>query len=426
MCTTLFRSARLRPPLYLLLRGNSITMEADERHDRAVISTADDAVLAKLSCVEKGYYQDAFIHVMAKGVKGVGNNSSSSYGAAGRRNGVSSMMEPIIRKGTHARVCAVDKAINAFLSLPLLEDAEASNNKDRRQVVILGAGRDTTYLRYRFGYLTGFEGKEIDWFEVDHPFVIEQKAKSWLKKCTPEGYVYNSKMNVATGDSYRASFSKQQDGTGTNNSTYHLVGHDLRSSPDSLFQKLSDPFHGYNRAIPTIFVLECVIMYLPDKASWNLLQTLGNNKKDAFVAVALYDPIPSNDRFGQVMLENLQKRGIIGQKQKDGEQNEPLSLERTRTLSDHLNKLKTCGFDIAVGCNMMDAYEHGIVSIDDRRRAARCEMLDELEEFVLLMRHYCLCLGAKGSGKYKSAATALCSVGKDSPIGFETGRCEVK
>ncbi|KAL7451143.1 hypothetical protein ACHAWC_004004 [Mediolabrus comicus] len=358
-------------------------MEADERHDRAVISTADDAVLAKLSCVEKGYYHDAFIQAMAKGVKGVGNNSSSTYGAAGRRNGASSMMEPIIRKGTHARVCAVDKAINAFLSLPLLEDAEASNNKDRRQVVILGAGRDTTYLRYRFGYLTGFEGKEIDWFEVDHPFVIEQKAKSWLKKCTPEGYVYNSKMNVATGDSYRASFSKQQDGTDTNNSTYHLVGHDLRSSPDSLLQKLSDPFHGYNRAIPTIFVLECLIMYLPDKASWNLLQYLANisncnNKKDAF----------------------------------------------SRTLSDHLNKLKTCGFDIAVGCNMMDAYEHGIISIDERRRAARCEMLDELEEFVLLMRHYCLCLGAKGSGRYKSAATALCSVGKDSPIGFETGRCE--
>lgn len=412
----------------IIRRQPNIAMEADERHDRAVISTADDAVLAKLSCVEKGYYQDAFIHAMAKGVRGgVGNNSSSYSAAAGRRNGASSMMEPVIRKGTHARVCAVDKAINAFLSLPL-EDADASNNKDRRQVVILGAGRDTTYLRYRFGYLTGFELKEIDWFEVDHPFVIEQKAKSWLQNCTPEGYVYNSKMNVATGDSYRASFSKQQDGNDRNGTSYHLVGHDLRS-PDSLFEKLSDPFHGYNRAIPTIFVLECVIMYLPDKASWNLLQYLANisdcnNRRDAFVAVAMYDPIPSNDRFGQVMLENLQKRGIIGQKQKDGRQNEPLSLERTRTLSDHLSKLKTCGFDMAVGCNMMDAYEHGIISIDDRRRAVRCEMLDELEEFVLLMRHYCLCLGAKGSGRYKSAATALCSVGKDSPIGFETGRCE--
>eukprot|EP00573_Skeletonema_grethae_P012223 CAMPEP_0201695154 /NCGR_PEP_ID=MMETSP0578-20130828/7203_1 /ASSEMBLY_ACC=CAM_ASM_000663 /TAXON_ID=267565 /ORGANISM="Skeletonema grethea, Strain CCMP 1804" /LENGTH=44 /DNA_ID= /DNA_START= /DNA_END= /DNA_ORIENTATION= len=41
-----------------------------DRSDRAVISTADDAVLAKLSCVEKGYYKDEFIHSMAKGVKG--------------------------------------------------------------------------------------------------------------------------------------------------------------------------------------------------------------------------------------------------------------------------------------------------------------------------------------------------------------------
>jgi hypothetical protein len=394
--------------------------------DRAVISTADDAVLAKLSCVQKGYYQDAFIHTMAKGVKGV---KSSSHGAAAGRNG-SSSMEPIIRKGTHARVCAVDKSICAFLSLQL-EEGTLTNIKGRRQVVILGAGRDTTYLRHRFGYLNGFEEKQVDWFEVDHPFIIEQKARTWLPHCAPEGYNYNAEMNVATGVSYRASFSRQIE-SDDNDSNYHLIGHDLRSSPSSLFEKLSDPFHGYDKSIPTIFVMECVIMYLPDEASWNLLRYLASNgvetnqsnQVDSFVTIALYDPIPSNDRFGQVMLQNLHKRGIKGQKYQDGEQ--VLSLERTRTLSDHLAKLTKSGFDIAVGCNMMDAYDHGIVSIDDRRRAARCEMLDELEEFALLMKHYCLCVGVHSSGeRYKVAAATLCSVGKDSIIGFPEGRCTV-
>ena len=300
-------------------------------------------------------------------------------------------------------------------------------------MVILGAGRDTTYLRYRFGYLKGCEEKQVDWFEVDHPFVIEQKAQGWLCNCAPDGYDYSSEMNVATGVSYRASFSNQGE-SDANDSKYHLIGHDLRNSPSSLFEKLSDPFHGYDRSIPTIFVMECVIMYLPDSSSLNLLRYLaGNgaeenlrNQVDSFVAVALYDPIPNNDRFGQVMLNNLQKRGITGQMCKDGERHEQLSLERTRTLSDHLAKVTKSGFDIAVGCHMMDAYDYGVVSMDDRRRAARCEMLDELEEFVLLMKHYCLCVGVHSSGdRYKSAAATLCSAAKDSPIGFQDGRCTI-
>lgn len=396
-----------------------------DRSDRAVISTADDAVLAKLSCVEKGYYKDAFIHSMAKGVKGANSNS-----AARGRNG-SSPMEPIIRKGTHARVCAVDKAISAFLSLQLNDnDTSDVKVKGRRQVVILGAGRDTTYLRYRFENLKDFK-EQVDWFEVDHPFVIEQKAHSWLCNCAPEGYNYKHEMNGATGVSYRASFTKQNESCASD-SNYHLIGHDLRSPPSSLFEKLLDPFHGYDRSIPTIFVMECVMMYLPDKASWDLLRYISSNgleeahntQIDTFVTIALYDPIPNNDRFGQVMLNNLQKRGITGQTHEDGEQHEQLSLERTSTLSDHLAKLHKCGFDIAVGCHMMDAYDHGVVSIDDRRRASRCEMLDELEEFILLMRHYCLCVGVHCSGdRYKSAAATLCTAGMDSPIGFQAGKC---
>ncbi len=394
-----------------------------DRSDRAVISTADDAVLAKLSCVEKGYYQDAFIHSMVKGV-----NS-----AARGRNG-SSPMEPIIRKGTHARVCAVDKAISAFLSLLLNDDTSSSDvkAKGRRQVVILGAGRDTTYLRYRFGIRKDFE-EQVDWYEVDHPFVIEQKAHSWLCSCAPEGYGYTYEMNGATGVSYRASFSKQNESDATD-SNYHLIGHDLRSPPSSLFEILLDPFHGYDRSIPTIFVMECVMMYLPDKRSLDLLHYISSNgveetqntQIDTFVAIALYDPIPNNDRFGQVMLNNLQKRGITGQTHEDGEQHEQLSLEKTSTLSDHLAKLNKCGFDIAVGCDMMNAYDHGVVSVDDRRRAARCEMLDELEEFMLLMRHYCLCVGVHCSGdRYQSAAATLCSAGVDSPIGFQVGKCTI-
>ena len=78
---------------------------------------------------------------------------------------------------------------------------------------------------------------------------------------------------------------------------------------------------------------------------------------------------------------------------------------------------------------MMSAYDHGVISTEERRRAARCEMLDELEEFVLLMKHYCLVMSVsakdcKGEGENNAAndntlvGFQLCAVEKDSPVGF--------
>jgi hypothetical protein len=75
---------------------------------------------------------------------------------------------------------------------------------------------------------------------------------------------------------------------------------------------------------------------------------------------------------------------------------------------------------------MMDAYDHGVVRSEDRQRAFQSEMLDELEEFVLLMKHYCLALGvATASSSTINVGTQLCSVGVDSPMGFSEGRCTV-
>ena len=49
---------------------------------------------------------------------------------------------------------------------------------------------------------------------------------------------------------------------------------------------------------------------------------------------------------------------------------------------------------------MVDAYEHGVMCDGDRRRTMRSEALDELEEFYLLMRHYCLLMGVASSSSH--------------------------
>jgi hypothetical protein len=71
---------------------------------------------------------------------------------------------------------------------------------------------------------------------------------------------------------------------------------------------------------------------------------------------------------------------------------------------------------------MLNAYNHGVIPVNDARHAARCEMLDELEEFNLLMKHYCFVVGVRGGAS--SVGYDLCSVGEDSLMGFREGHCE--
>jgi hypothetical protein len=82
---------------------------------------------------------------------------------------------------------------------------------------------------------------------------------------------------------------------------------------------------------------------------------------------------------------------------------------------------------------MVDTYDHGVVHPEDQERAMRCEALDDLEEFALLMRHYCLLMDIASSLSFGCCASAspacnkdggsnvgiwLCSVGSSSPMGF--------
>jgi hypothetical protein len=159
------------------------------------------------------------------------------------------------------------------------------------------------------------------------------------------------------------------------------------------------------------------------------------------------------------MIKNLKQAGIAGGDgggQRGGDDDRECkcgdvqwlpSLEVMRTLTNQLVRLVcTCDFDVVVGCIMVDAYKHGVTHDGDQKCAMRCEALDELEEFYLLMRHYCLLVGIASSSsrgvfcinveeendndRRSSSASAcddnggsdfgiqLCSVGAESPMGF--------
>lgn len=377
-----------------------------------------------------------------------------------RRQQIGDGHQPLIRRGTHARVCCIDRALRAFLSATPKKDDRAGGRDGRAwQVVVLGAGRDTSFLRHR-NFSLGRAGgagsdssripasengnscgtsdrrstegnggdsfstgeKVVRWFEVDHPSVMRTKAEL-IASCplihdlvvapiVNGEEVEESSSFVVAPTSLCDSLAEHSDHIKLSSTNKHwtcnLVGFNLSLSPDELFRKMVDE-HGFSIDAPTLFVLECVQMYIPDTASRALLSKIAVTCPQSIIA--LYDPILLNDQFGRVMEQHLNKAGIG-----DG----TISLSLNRTLQSQIEKLTMCGFEIAVGCDMMAAYET-VITPQQRERANQCEMLDEIEEWVLIMRHYCFVVAATGS----AIAEWFCSVGPRSPLGFLEGRCQI-
>lgn len=120
------------------VRGNA----GSDAHDSAVMETASDASLCKLSASSLGYFRDPFVQFFVK--------------SPSRRM-------PIINRGYYARVAAIETLLSKFL---------ASESAQRKQVVILGAGLDTMFFRLKeAGRLA-----QCEYFELDFPDVTLQKV----------------------------------------------------------------------------------------------------------------------------------------------------------------------------------------------------------------------------------------------------------
>ncbi len=273
----------------------------------------------------------------------------------------------------------------------------------KRVIVILGLGRDRNLRYQFGGKEgRASDDNTVRWFGVDHPLMTKEKARIWLLSCVPDGYNYDcigTKRNgnecgnedgKGNGNSlYAIVIASRTGGVDDNDakgrsydnglmtktkkadhlrtmrdalllsslsllpltmlSNYHFVGHNLQSLPNSLFQKLAHPGQGYNELLPTLFVRKCFLMYLTETLPRDLLRciaaslvlalSLSSSLSSSFVVVAIYNPIPGHDRFGQLMIKNLKRAGIAGGGGGGGggrkdRRERLLSLEGTRTLTD--------------------------------------------------------------------------------------------
>lgn len=381
----------------------------------------------------------------------------------------------IMHRGYCARVLSQQETIDAFL--------EATQGSDLgRQIVFLGSGFDTLSLDILADLHQSGKGmNDLRIFEVDFPDLIQRKGRIYKETRTIYSFLQSlssessttaspasstSEINVPTDTPMMpppAFLPKSAPSASTDTSSHlgplHLIGADLRD-PSSLSQLLQLSITDYRPTSPTLFITECVLVYLSPEATNALVSTLSNpplmNPSTSALWIT-YDMIRPDDTYGKMMQQNLRRAGFqlpgflayptlaaqcerfthnhltapqqpaATQPQRQAPQTALPSLseeieedeaneERSSVEAAHGNAavsstivspatVATQPTDVttstqrwteAYSLDMLTAYRV-LVSHDERTRIAHLEPLDEIEEWQMLMGHYSLTIAHKSS-----------------------------
>uniref|UniRef100_A0A8B9NAL0 Leucine carboxyl methyltransferase 1 n=2 Tax=Accipitrinae TaxID=8955 RepID=A0A8B9NAL0_9AVES len=321
------------PPMAAAARDPLSAAGLDEA-DEAVRGTCEDASVCKRFAVSVGYWKDPYIQYFVRQAK--------------------ERKAPEINRGYYARVHGVSYLIKAFLK----------KTDCNCQIVNLGAGMDTLFWRLKDENLLPRK-----YFEVDFPMIVARKIHN-IKSKPP---LSKPIMESHSGDSLLI------DSHSLDSSRYSIVGADLRFSSD-LEEKLKK--HNLDIHLPTLLVAECVLVYMTPQQSANLLKWAASTFPVAMFIN--YEQVNMTDRFGQIMIENLQRR-----------QCNLAGVEICRSLDSQRERLLLNGWETARAIDMMKVYS--FLPQADVKRIEGLEFLDEKELFEQLMQHYCICWASKDS-----------------------------
>lgn len=304
--------------------------------DDGVRGTCDDASVCKRFAVSIGYWQDPYIQHFVRLTK--------------------ERKAPEINRGYFARVHGVSHLIKAFLR----------KTECQCQILNLGAGMDTTFWKLKDEGLLPNK-----YFEVDFPMIVARKLHSIKFKPLLSKPI----IELHSEDTL------QMDGHILDSARYAIIGADLRDVPD-LEKKLKKC--NMNPQVPTLLITECVLVYMTPEQSTNLLKWASSCFKTAMFIN--YEQVNMNDRFGQIMIENLRRR-----------QCDLAGVETCKSLESQKERLLSSGWETASGLNMMELYNR--LPRAEVSRIESLEFLDEMELLEQLMQHYCLCWATKGGSE---------------------------
>ncbi|EFX83822.1 hypothetical protein DAPPUDRAFT_301561 [Daphnia pulex] len=300
--------------------------------DEAVRSTNDDASHCKRFAVHLGYWSDPYLPLLVRNTE---------------------RKTPEINRGYFARVTVITNMVEKFIKAM----------KGNCQIVNFGAGFDTLFWKLKGADLPVKKFVEIDFANVTS------------RKCH---YIKNNNklMEALHCDDEEVSYNT----TELHSGIYHLASADLRklSEVESKLKECSMEF-----SVPTLFLFECVLVYMPIQFSHSLLQLIADKFSTTFCIN--YEQVNMTDRFGDVMLSNLRSRGCS-----------LAGVEACASLKTQEDRFILNGWDGAQALEMNQVY-HGLISPQEIQRIEKIEFLDEKELLDQLFHHYCICVAWKDS-----------------------------
>eukprot|EP01068_Selenidium_serpulae_P008692 Selendium_serpulae@DN5050_c0_g1_i2.p1 len=335
-------SGRWPPPDNRIESGTSIFVGSDD----AVQSTTYDAAASKHSATVLGYYEDPYCQYFVKRpIK----------------------RSPLINRGYYARVAGVRHVIKKFF--------ETVPSSSPIQVVNLGSGLDTTFFWLNDWVSSKFPQRQWQMFEVDFPEVTQKKKKIIMGTEVLWKKLANSIGEITTSG----------DGTFLKSPKLQMLAVDIRRIED-MNEGLAAS--GFQSDIPTLFLCECVLVYMQSLHS-NLVIRWAANAVKAPSAMVTYEQMNPHDAFGRTMVKNLEIRGCP-----------LLGIYDYPTLESQRQRYVDLGWHVTEAVDMNDVYD---VYIDrmDVMRVQRLELFDEIEEWRLIQGHYFISVAIKGLSNAK-------------------------
>ncbi|POI35363.1 hypothetical protein CIB84_000885 [Bambusicola thoracicus] len=246
--------------------------------------------------------------------------------------------------GYYARVQGVSYLLEAFLK----------KTECNCQIVNLGAGMDTLFWRLKDENLLPRK-----YFEVDFPMIVARKIHN-IKSKPP---LSKPIIETHSGDSLLI------DSHSLDSSRYSIVGADLRFSSD-----LEEKLKKHKLDVQQLESLTKLLLFTAITFFSEGGTVLSHSLPEVNMA----------DRFGQIMIENLQRR-----------QCNLAGVEVCRSLESQKERLLLNGWENAHAIDMMKVYS--FLPQADVKRIEELEFLDEKELFEQLMQHYCICWASKDS-----------------------------
>lgn len=261
--------------------------------------------------------------------------------------------------GTYVRTTAIDKLVNSFIN----------SSSQTKQIVSLGAGSDTRYFRIKSTNPTA--ASSLIYHEFDFAAVTSRKIASLLK----------GEPSLAASMLADPGLFVDAPAGFLTSPTYYIHPLDIRS----LHPGCALPV-GIDKSLPTLFISECCLIYLAPAEADNILKWITQDFTSS-VGLVLYEPIGGEDAFGKVMIQNLAARGIVLK-----------TLKKYSSLERQKERLRILGFSKGQDAADVDFIHDNWMDEGEKERIAKLEMLDEMEEWQLLARHYCVAWGWRDGG----------------------------